>query len=435
VVFSSLKSAFSQHLRTLGITSFLILPWFLVVGVMLYLPATTTDDSSEYLIFAEAIKNWNFQSLEGTTIFRSPGYPLLLAMGDIIFGTINQNIFYLHLTIAILASLVAAWSLTNLIAPWITLGAFGWYLLFNAPFSMVILTEWAVGALLVVAFSLATRFLSSPTPKIYWLLCLVTSFTILSKPPMLILGIVVALGIFYLPGRAKYQGILALLIASLLPLTWARYNQMNYRIFSLSPRAGVVKLAQIGLLSERPIVCDNLCQTKEETTFVESFDGGRKGPSAYAPLDRAVERSYNHNYGLILSLLKDTKWDVLQTDQFTTRLRNQILEGQEILYYKFLFSEFISQVFILPGLFQIGFLVLLGLLVFKLLNGQASLKDPLIATTMIAVVIHFAHMAACVSVVHMLPRFFILTFLPVVYMLMLCLLFSYTKKGSLSAAL
>lgn len=401
----------------------------------MYLPVTQTDDSSEYLLFAQAITSNTVDSLGGTVIFRTPGYPLLLALGDLMIGSIESNIFYLHITISFLACFISIWFLQPMVAPWITLGAFGWYSLFNAPFSMVILTEWTVGALIVAVLSLLASLLHRPTLKTFICLSLMVSFGILIKPPMLILALIPALGVLCLPKSCRYQGLFTLVITALLPLSWAQHNYSKYGVFSLSPRSAVVKLAQAGLLSDKSITCDGFCQTTQESAFVESFSTRRKIAKDFVLSDRAIERAYNYNYGLILELITDAGWSVKEAEEFIKGLQRNIVAGQEFVYYEFIFTEFFSQIFVLPTLYQIGFLILVGFLILSIREGSLFWKEPLVLSTAAATVVHLVHMAACVSVVHMIPRFFLLTFLPLVYMVILCLVFSYTKKGSLSAAL
>jgi hypothetical protein len=402
---------------------------------MLNLPVMITEDSGEYLNFAQGIIHRDFSLIQGTAIYRTPGYPMLLALGNFIFGEITATLIHLHLLLAISVTLGAIWSLRCVIPALATFGAVGWYALFNAPFSLAMLTEWSVGFIIVATLSLAVRFLWQPKLRIFGVLSFLVAFAVLCRPPMIVLAAVPLIGLFYL-GRAQLKLALIILVCSAaLPLSWAFYNYSKHGVLSLSPRSGIVQLAQAGLLSDSEVLCGEICQSDDEVKFVHSFSELKKIPEDLGLVERRVERAYNHNYGLILGLVKENGWSPQQANRFAIQLRENILHERGRVYLDFIFAEFISQINILSFEYQVGFLILVTLLVVRTRGQGVDFKHPLILATALAVGIHLIHMGLCVVAVHMLPRFFLLTFLPVVYMLILCLAFSYTKKGSLSAAL
>ena len=429
------RRSFIQILKGFGLFIFCLLPWAQILAVMLNMPVMITEDSGEYLNFAHGIIQSNFSLIQGTAIYRAPGYPILLAFGNIIFGDVAERLIYLHLLWASSMTLVAIWSLSCVIPVWITLGAVGWYALFNAPFSLAMLTEWSVGFIIVATLSLAVRFLWKPNLRIFGVITFLIAFAILCRPPMIVLSVIPVIGLVCLGRNRLKLAVIILLCSAALPLSWAFYNYSTHGVLSLSPRSGIVKLAQAGLFSDSDISCGEICQSDDEVKFVHSFSELKKTPEDLGQLERRVEKAYNSNYGLILGLVKENGWSPQQADDFSSQLRDNILRGRWRVYLNFIFSEFISQIYILSPEYQVGFLILFSLLIVRVSKQGIELKHPLILTSTLAIGIHLIHMALCVGAVHMLPRFFLLTFLPVVYMLILCLGFSYTKKGSLSAAL
>jgi hypothetical protein len=102
-----------------------------------------------------------------TAGFRTPGYPLLISMTELILGADLQNVIYLHLFATIVVGVFCVIFLRRLINPIFVVGIYVFSILLFLPLFFAILTEWVLGCLLIATYVLVVSYFRRPNLYIF----------------------------------------------------------------------------------------------------------------------------------------------------------------------------------------------------------------------------------------------------------------------------
>lgn len=218
----------------------LCLLFFLQWGLSFDAPVTFPDSES-YLVFKDRI-------LAGTLVntslpdvsraFRTPGYPILLALADLIMPGNGGQYVLMHLVFGIITACVLAWSLKSFVPTSLTMLAVLLLAHDMRQFFPAILTEWIGIQLVLLFFAGVVRYFARPSWVTLAWITLVVAFAVLVRPALQYLTIVPILLVFF--GRF---GNIAIRASATLPgllvvLTWCAVNFFSLGRFTLSAFEG-----------------------------------------------------------------------------------------------------------------------------------------------------------------------------------------------------
>lgn len=312
IVFESLRQKFLCNRLSVGaittaaiILACGILPLIIFYLLIVHASVLITPDSTEYIAFAKGILSGDYSFLIYTAGFRTPGYPLLLSMTELILGADIQNVIYLHLFATIVVGVFCVIFLRRLINPIFVVGIYVFSILLFLPLFFAVLTEWFLVCLLIATYVLVVSYFRRPNLYIFGAISFLISFRILCRPPM-IAALAVPLSLIVFNFKDQFvKKVLILLLCLMIPASWAAFNFYKEGVFGLSPRVGFWRLAQAGVLSGFS-ESYKISELKEDTkVFLQKFELQRHPLADFHGQDSQLERAFNNNYAAALDVSTD----------------------------------------------------------------------------------------------------------------------------------
>jgi hypothetical protein len=422
VVFESLRRKFLCNRQSVGaITSATIilgsgiLP--LIVFYLLIADASVliTPDSTEYIAFAKGILSGDYSFLNTTAGFRTPGYPLLISMTELILGADLQNVIYLHLFATIVVGVFCVIFLRRLINPIFVVGIYVFSILLFLPLFFAILTEWVLGCLLIATYVLVVSYFRRPNLYIFGAISFLISFGILCRPPMIAaLAVPLSLIVFNFKDRFLKKSLI-LFLCLMIPSSWAAFNFYKEGVFALSPRVGFWRLAQAGLLSGFSESHTGYEFKDDTKVFLQKFEAQRHALMDFNGQERQLERAFNNNYAAALDVSTDMGLSWAEGDRLAAELAAPVIQTNLKEYLILIVNDFKSQFSFAGWYLWAVCLLALGI-------SLKSVKDAALETVglyyslYLAWLVHLVHTGSAVFYVPMLSRLFWLTFTPVFFL-------------------
>jgi len=200
-------------------------------------------DSDSYLDFSEGILSGDlFEKKELAEIdfgraVRTPGYPVMLAAGKLIFGDYPVSALVLHGLIAALTLAFLALTLRPYLSTVITGMCILTAELLMHDFFYTVMTEWLTFHLILILFAMLIISIRKPSVRNIFLTGLLITFMVLVRPAMLPAYGVLPLLMLY--GKELKIRSIVIVATSMLPLLlWMGFNQYHLGRFTIAALDG-----------------------------------------------------------------------------------------------------------------------------------------------------------------------------------------------------
>lgn len=199
-------------------------------------------DSKGYLIFAEQILNFeilNRDTVSWPTVIRTPAYPALIALSQLIVRDNQYSILLLHFLFAFLALLVFVQRFSLLISPKFSI-FLGFIALFVwREYYTLVLTEWIALCTLIIFYCQLPLKHKEFTARRLLAISLLAAFLMLLKPVFLcLLPVLAGLVLLSVP-RENLRYAFTYLLTGLMPVfLWAVFNVYRLGTFSIAVFSG-----------------------------------------------------------------------------------------------------------------------------------------------------------------------------------------------------
>jgi hypothetical protein len=199
-------------------------------------------DSHSYLIFANQILSGallDFQQINWSTIIRTPGYPCLLALAQLVFGSGLNSISYLHFALGLLALLFFVFRLSALIgqSSAIILGFLSLFV-WREHYS-IISSEWSAFCSLLIFLTCLPLSAAEFTGRRLIALSLIASVLILVKPSLIAILPVISLMILLVVDKTYIRSAFVIFLVGLAPLfLWSLFNLYRLGVFNIAAVSG-----------------------------------------------------------------------------------------------------------------------------------------------------------------------------------------------------
>lgn len=374
-----------------------------------------TPDGTEYIAYASALLSGSWSQLVSDELaHRTPGYPAILAVGTLIWGPGDNSARYVHALLTALVLLFTCVNLRSYVHPLVTVILFGLVAQASRVFFLCVLSEWSSMMLLILLFSMLARYLTSSSKLLLTFISICCAGIVFIRPALLPALLIPGYLVTRDGPKHRVAGIF-IVSASLAPLlAWAAMNYRLHGEFSMSPRNGFCLFTLSSVVGE--IHSQDLPAGSDARKFAEEFSA-RRSPPVRHTLDKryskVIEATYNQNMWQVADQIRiEHGWSLRRFGQVTRLIAFKFMRENWLSYLKFTFFEFIKQLYLLdlPGMIFLVLAVLSGLSARKTASTQ-SLSE----LTWIFLALHLLHMAFCVLLVHMLYRFFAVTYYPLCF--------------------
>src|SRR6202050_1522176 len=232
-----------NHRFWTALVGLILLCVLLRLAMILIYPAVEFPDTGGYRLLAQQLTNLNFSGYEG---FRTPVYPLLLAVCGLNWDLVRFVQFLFGVSISAMLFILSYWR-TNSVIPAFLVAASYSLSLNELFFESSILTESSCTFFLLVSLILLARLdlrKTRRTPKNYTLLGTIASITVLCRPIFIYLPPVYFGFLAFNEGTRSTRLVerwrLAYFAAPpiVLLLGWCMVNQLALGYFGLNTRTG-----------------------------------------------------------------------------------------------------------------------------------------------------------------------------------------------------
>lgn len=380
-------------------------------------------DSRQYLTFAEAIATGELFRVEPGRpvpqhlVMRMPGYPALLAFAAaLVPGDAATRITVLHGAIGLatlvgVPLLVRAWCPVAVTAPallfvlWRMRVYFGWAI-----------TEWTSLNLLLFLFAASVRYWSRPSTAGLFGLGALAAALILVRPAMAVVGLVPAAAA--LAGvRAVGLRVLPAVVGPFVPvLLWMAFNVHRLGTFALTPSLGhnlFGVASMVGHAEAAPGDDEDLRLLIEEVNRGKQPPPGRRlaiGSAGRAPFAWEIERLagvYRRNVHRVAEdSVRRHGWDMVRYNAMLLEYSLRAIRRDPRAYLDYVLFGLRSLRSVVP--------LLLPALVVPAVWLWRGTHRGLAIATLSMLVIHLLHTLLCAMVEVVLPRYYRLTWFPLV---------------------
>lgn len=371
------------------------------------------DDTEEYRQFASALADGHLlRSSDNPNVTlgelrRSPGYPLLLYLSTFFPGDLYQQVSTLHAAWMVAAFLLAALILRPHAAPWMVCAAaippiFQLRDLFHAQ-----TTEWTSLWCIVVWGALWSGVSSELRTPHALALGAISALAALIRPALCVLFLTALIAVV-LSRKATSKNLLALLLGFMPALVWMSVNLYRVNAFTLAPIEGFALYNAASLIG--------VPKAEEESTQQRQFNQHVRAQQEIATVEElltawrfeptALLEHASRNYSVARSYAEQSHLPWLATNRLMRSYSIAVLREQPLRYLLYLTVSACSAIYILPIALT---------LVILLKHTSANLAASLGWSAGMLVALHLAHVFLVSTTQPLLPRYFVLTFFPAVW--------------------
>jgi hypothetical protein len=373
---------------------------------------TATPDVLEYADFSRAIVSGELFTLRGGAVTRAlatrtPGYPLLLAAGQLASSDLVAVVRVLHAALGLSTLIGVPLLLRSRCWMWISGPAVVLILWTMRRFYVWPISEWLAVNLLVWFFALCVRYVDSPSRRRLLWIGLVAAVVALTRPALIMLALF-PFGFALLPSPRGRRVMTAVALVSLMPiLLWMSFNLWRLGSFTLTPFTGPNLFGVASLVGH---ATPQEGDSPELALFIEHVNAQKRPrPDEPLPFDRirvwGVVLMYHRNVHFIAEPLALTHgWDRVDFNRMTLIYSFRVIRSSPRDYVRY----------VLFGLRQLGGVVpllpfVLAIPIYWLVRGE---QRGLAVATLALFALHAAHVALCAAIEVVIPRYHDLTFSP-----------------------
>ena len=372
-------------------------------------------DSAQYLEFAKAIRSGEVFSSQEPKAYalylRTPGFPLLLAVGELLTGGDRRDALRLvHASLGLIAVFAVMYLLRTQIHPLISGLSVICALAQAQEVNLAVMTEWLTLSYLLILYATWAAFFTER--KLKWLVwgAVICSLMVLTRPVFLyLLPLPFAMALLFLrrqPGPTLRRALAALALGCAPVALWAAFNFYRLGLFTVSP-AGVVSLfgvaSALGPASAQ--AGDDLAfqvfvrEANRMRSILDSLAGVPGGPT-----QEQIYSVVADNTSLAWMLKEQLQLSWKDTTHYLARYSHRVIIDRGRTYLMYVWQGVTGLYSLLP------LLVPMLLFPFYLWWRRVSLPLAYAAIMFLALHVSYAVLIAVVGVMH--GRYYNLTFIP-----------------------
>lgn len=384
----------------------------------------STLDSLCYTKSAEAMLEGRYfrpgptSTLEDCLLLRTPGYPALMAAAQYLFGGGYEQVFIVHFLSALFSAVILGLAFRR----WVPiLGggacALSGFLLMRYYFSWV-MTEWTAFCLLLIFASTLAGCFQRPSSLRVLALSLLVSLLVLVRPALIVI-LPFPAAVLLLSRRLVSPRHWGLMVLGLLPVVaWMGGNYYRISSFSLTPHSGynlIGVATSIGYAETREGDPEDLAYFIREVNRRKIPPVGESIPFYRYYQERVqIQRSfwdskinYIHNYNtydVALPIRLERGWPLVRYNELLFSYFFRTVRAFPAAYLEYVMAG-------LSRLKEVTPLLLPGLLLPLFWRRFEELR-PLALTVSAMFLLHLMHVFMCSSIEVLIPRYWDLTFAP-----------------------
>lgn len=405
--------------------SFPVVEFYTIAGVIIILlyqlsiPLFDTPDSLDYRQFA----NYLYLSYHGLSLpppdsffIRTPVYPILLSIIEVSSFSFSTGLRLLHALLAGIALYKLLLAFKDYCNPfWITF-SFLFCAFRMRMFFFTSLTEWTCFCFLLLFLAEVVHLYKNRDSWQLFNLSLVASLIVLTRP-VLAFMLIFPLIFGYLC-RIKKTRIWMTCLAGALPcFVWIGVNVIRFQQATLTPFGGLSLFGITSMIAVPPVFESDDPHLRK---LIKSFQTSNRCCSNVikeAKKDiNQVERHYNRNlWELAASIRKDSGWPMHYWNELSREYALRVILMFPSEYLSLALIIFKSQIRFIPLLD----VVILFLAVWSILNLSGRRKRPASVFVVTALSVHLIHMAISSLTNAIFARLFLLTYLPLIFSLLI----------------
>ncbi|MCB0311356.1 MAG: hypothetical protein KDD42_08975 [Bdellovibrionales bacterium] len=391
---------------------------------ILNFPLQATSDTQDYVRYAELISNWHspYSNPSDILTIRTPGFPVLIALANALFGPDLRSIALMHGCLAVTTLILSVLILRKHFHPMVCGSTVMVLFLLARHLATYLMSEWTALCLLIVLAALLISYYQQASLYKIGAISLVITLAVLTRPALLpALSLPFIIWYFdrvadnYRVGLYIFCGLIPLLL--LIALRWTETGRMGITPF------GGISIA--GLASSLPAAKVTSAADLELTELENAFRA--KGAVVQDVREfQYSEAAYNWNIWNVAEEVRRNKgWSFEKHNKLMWRYALNIISQQPLTFLVRVATQFIYQI---RHIGMAEWVLLLGGTLSLFMYRIDFRWKALLKASLAMAFVHFCHILICCATNVVLDRFFAVTFYPVAFCLTLSLIAGIIRK-------